>query len=253
MAGLATKTFLTHLKSVYPFPYNRISHARETFDNPWDIIAAVAFSASNAPEAVPFVFKYASDDLHKTHVRLGQEGNREIVHEDRLVLARRFRDAIFKGGITGGFARAINGLMALHETMPPELKDIEMLRNKTTTLEQHLARGDDVFRSMYGETGPTVQGIMDTIYPDLGFFARFVAYGYVFGHNSVLSQAETSYSLVASLIAGDTPRQIGWHLANARRGGASLEQLKAVRLIAMEASAKAGVQWKAGVPEITDN
>jgi len=106
MAGLATKTFLTHLKSVYPFPYNRISHARETFANPWDIIAAVAFSASNVPEAVPFVFKYAFDDLHKTHVRLGQEGNGEIVHEDRLVLARRFRDAIFKGGITGGFARA---------------------------------------------------------------------------------------------------------------------------------------------------
>ena len=75
----------------------------------------------------------------------------------------------------------------------------------------------------------------------------------MFGHNSVLSQAETSYSLVTSLIAGDTPRQIGWHLANARRGGASLEQLQAVRLIAMEASAKAGVQWKAGVPEITDN
>jgi hypothetical protein len=74
----------------------------------------------------------------------------------------------------------------------------------------------------------------------------------VFGHNSVLSQAETSYSLVASLIAGDTPRQIGWHLAN-RRGGASLEQLQAVRLIAMEASSKAGVQWKAGVPEITND
>jgi len=144
--------------------------------------------------------------------------------------------------------------MALHEAVPPQLRDTEMLRDKMTPLTDHLARGDDVFRSMYGDTGPMVQGIMDTIYPDLGFFARFVAYGYVFGHNSVLTQAETSYALVASLIAGDTPRQIGWHLANARRGGASLEQQRAVRLIAMEASATAGVRWRApGVPQITDD
>lgn len=120
---------------------------------------------------------------------------------------------------------------------------------------------------MYGHTGPMVQGIMDDIHPDLGeldepntyancdqvptgYFSRFVAYGYVFGHFDVLSQADTSYSLVASLIAGDTPRQTAWHLENSMRAGASLEEAQAVRSIAMEVSCKAGVRWKHGVPEI---
>jgi endoribonuclease Dicer len=160
MAGLATKTFLSHLKSLYPFPYNRISRARESFANPWDFIAAVAFSNSNAPEAIPLIWEYALEDLHKTHIRLGQAGDSELVRQDRLVLARRLRDAIFKGGITGGYAKAclqvlisfiigrnvcvvlnslflrkaINGLMALHEVVPPELRDKEMLRSESNSL-----------------------------------------------------------------------------------------------------------------------
>lgn len=66
----------------------------------------------------------------------------------------------------------------------------------------------------------------------------------------MLSQADTSYSLVASLIAGDTPRQTAWHLENTMRAGASLGEAQAVRLIAMEVSSKAGVRWKSGVPEV---
>jgi len=59
--------------------------------------------------------------------------------------------------------------------------------------------------------------------------------------------------MVASLIASDCPLQIGWHLANARRGGATLEEVRAARLIAMLVSEKVGVKWKAGVPEIEDD
>lgn len=89
------------------------------------------------------------------------------------------------------------------------------------------------------------------------------------------SQIETSYTLVAALIAGDTPRyetlstrgqqfirhcnltgrdsrQIGWHLAGARRGGATLEQVKAVRQIVIEVATEAGVVWKNKIPDVEE-
>lgn len=48
----------------------------------------------------------------------------------------------------------------------------------------------------------------------------------------------------------DTPRQIGWHLANARNGGATLEETQAVRQIAIEVGRKAGITWKHEIPEV---
>jgi len=85
-----------------------------------------------------------------------------------------------------------------------------------------------------------------------GWFSNTIAYGSVYGHTEILDQLETSYILVGSLIAVDTPRQIGWHLDNACRGGASLEQIRAVRQIAISASQSAGVRWRNVIPEIKE-
>ena len=71
-----------------------------------------------------------------------------------------------------------------------------------------------------------------------------------YNETDVLSQVEVSYILVAALIAMDTPRQIGWHLANAQHGGASVEEAKAIRQIAMEVAEKSGIKWRDSVPEI---
>ena len=72
----------------------------------------------------------------------------------------------------------------------------------------------------------------------------------MYGINDVVSQVETSYSIVSALIAMDTPRQISWHMSNCLRGGASLEEVRAVRAIAMDVAAKCGVTWRDGVPEV---
>jgi hypothetical protein len=85
-----------------------------------------------------------------------------------------------------------------------------------------------------------------------GWFSNTIAYGSVYGYTGILSRLETSYVLVGTLIAVDTPRQIGWHLDNARRGGASLEQARAVRQVAMNASQRAGVRWRNQVPEVKE-
>ena len=66
----------------------------------------------------------------------------------------------------------------------------------------------------------------------------------------MVSALETSYTLVAALIAVDTPRQINWHQENARRAGASKEEIRAVRAIAMEIGRSLGIEWKDGVPEV---
>lgn len=51
------------------------------------------------------MFNYALDDLAKVHTRLGVSARGDAAREDRLLLARRFREAIFKSGITAGYAR----------------------------------------------------------------------------------------------------------------------------------------------------
>ena len=72
----------------------------------------------------------------------------------------------------------------------------------------------------------------------------------MYGNTSILSAVETSYTLVAALIAGDTPQQIAWHLDSAQRGGATLDEVRAVRHISVEVGKLAGIQWQHDVPEV---
>ena len=82
------------------------------------------------------------------------------------------------------------------------------------------------------------------------FFSTTFAYGYTYGFPLVLSAAETSFAIVAALIASDTPRQIDWHLQGAVRNGASIAEIQAVRQIAIEVARAAGITWKNDIPDI---
>ena len=84
-----------------------------------------------------------------------------------------------------------------------------------------------------------------------GWFSNTVGYGITYGATDVLTQVEISFVLVAALISMDTPRQIGWHLANAMHGGATREEAQAVRQISIEVAEKSGIKWKDGVPELS--
>ncbi|KAJ3504906.1 hypothetical protein NLJ89_g7694 [Agrocybe chaxingu] len=213
---------------------------REDFRNPWFIAAAAAFSASNCPEGVPRVFEHALADLRSANTNkiLNQAGG---VQEERL-LAQKMREAVFKSALIGGYPRAINGLKALHEATPEELREKQLLRNPNLSLEGYEAAGNNFFNKLYGETAEDVMGMLDAVYPDLGWSVRATCYGLVYGtalpssssssaqtQTYILTPLETSYTLVAALIAVDTPRQIAWHLDGARRVGASVEELNSVR------------------------
>jgi len=84
----------------------------------------------------------------------------------------------------------------------------------------------------------------------MAWFSTTIGYGMVYSFTEMISAIETSYTLIASLIAIDVPRQIGWHLAGARRIGATVEEVRAVRKMAMEVAIRAGVQWREEVPDI---
>lgn len=64
------------------------------------------------------------------------------------------------------------------------------------------------------------------------------------------SPMETSFAMISALIAIDTPRQIGWHLEGAIRNGATREEVKAVRTIAIQIATAAGVVWKNSIPDL---
>ncbi|KAF5330746.1 hypothetical protein D9619_006063 [Psilocybe cf. subviscida] len=232
-------SFLNNLKTSFP-PADPSSSS--FFRNPWYIVAAVAFSASNKPELVPRVFAHALDDLKSL--------SPAAKPEDEMLLARKMREALFKSGLISGYPKAINSLRALSEIMPEDLREKELLRDPNASLAEYGRTGQTLFDSFYGDKSDSVKQLLISIYPDMEWFSTTIGYGVVYGNTSILSALETSYTLVAALIAGDTPQQIAWHLDSAQRGGATLDEVRAVRYISLEVAKLAGVQWQHDIPEV---
>ncbi|KAI0692332.1 hypothetical protein BC835DRAFT_1277883 [Cytidiella melzeri] len=247
MSAIATPGFLAHLKSLYPLR-RALSNSKAVLANPWYIVAATAYGSSNRPEGIPAVWHHAYQDLRRAQAE--QRHAAEIAHQEQLLLARRMREGLLNAGLLCGYSRAINGLVALHEVMPEELRDKKTLRNTNTTMDEHVRNGEKLFQSMYRNTADDIQGLLHDIFPDMGWFSNTVGYGITYGGTDVLAQVEISYLLVAALICMDTPRQVAWHLANAQHGGASLEEARAVRQISIEVAEKSGVRWRHDIPEV---
>ncbi|TFK34021.1 AhpD-like protein [Crucibulum laeve] len=224
-----TPELFARLESLYPQP-------QEGEISPWSFVAATAFSASNLPEAVPLVFQYASKDLKSD--------------EHRLLLARKLKDAIFKSGLLSGFPKAINALAKLHTALPESLRDVKALRDVSMSTEELHRIGQEHFTRTYGETADSVQAFLREISPDFEHFSTTFAYGYTYSFSQVLTAADTSFAMVAALIASDTPPQIEWHLRGAMRNGASRVEVIAVRDISIEVAKVAGVVWKNQIPEV---
>jgi hypothetical protein len=71
--------------------------------DPWYLVTLASFSAANRPEAIPLLFKYVLGGLEKAQNRFNIPAPE--AHHEKYLLAHRFRDAIFKGGIIGGYSR----------------------------------------------------------------------------------------------------------------------------------------------------
>ncbi len=103
MANIATPSFLNSLKAIYPAGGPSTTAYPGALSNPWVIITAVAFSASNVPEAVPVVFKHALEEL-KTGQKVQGIAD-DVALKEQLVLARKIREGVLQSGLLSGFPR----------------------------------------------------------------------------------------------------------------------------------------------------
>ncbi|EMD31677.1 hypothetical protein CERSUDRAFT_119504 [Gelatoporia subvermispora B] len=136
MVELATPIFLEQLKAAYP-SNTVLAGSDIVLSNPWYLVAAVAFSTSNGPEAIPIV---------------------------------------------------IHSLLALNAVMPDELREKQVLRDTNPHMPDFDKSGRDLFLAMYRDTGDSVQNLLDTAYPDLGWWCNTIGYGVAYGGTGVLSQ-----------------------------------------------------------------
>ncbi|KAF5018718.1 hypothetical protein F66182_9277 [Fusarium sp. NRRL 66182] len=173
--------------------------------NTWYFIAATTLSALNRPAELPKVFRCAI------------EGNSDAFEEgtpsqdEQLHISKRLREALLKASAVGGLPKTINALFALKTATPERLLDESGADESSsryrdiydTPPSQVLERGQNFFNSIYGKISRRIMGQMDRSgAPDLGLLAR-LTYGYVLSNTDVLTPAETSFVLIASLIPQD--------------------------------------------------
>ena len=88
---------------------------------------------------------------------------------------------------------------------------------------------------------------------DLGLIARLL-YGYVLSNISLLSARDTSFCIIAGLIPQDVNPQLKGHLKGALNNGASVEQINAVREVALWICEEVGDErrkaWKDDVAKL---
>lgn len=79
------------------------SFSFEVFKNPWYIVAACSFSTANRPETIPLIFKHVFSELEKAQADFGV--SKEQAHNEKLLLARKMRDCLFKSGMVAGYSK----------------------------------------------------------------------------------------------------------------------------------------------------
>lgn len=90
---------------LYMLSFRRLTHL-SVFQNPWYIIAAVGFSASNRPEGVPCVFQHVVEDLKRHH-----EG--ETLQDMTKLLVQKLREVLFKSGLVSGYSKVCGKFLNL--------------------------------------------------------------------------------------------------------------------------------------------
>ncbi|RKK93190.1 hypothetical protein BFJ68_g13385 [Fusarium oxysporum] len=211
--------------------------------NTWYFITATTLSALNRPEELPEVFKNATGEGSDT------TGNGVPSRDDQLRISRRLREALLKASAVGGMPKSINALMSLKSTTPEDLLDEPgtgiSIRHKDiydTAPAKVLERGQPFFEAIYGKISRRIMGQLDwSGAPDLGLLAR-LTYGYVLSNTDVLTPAETSFVLIASLIPQDVNPQLKGHLRGALNGGASVDEVRAVRDVVIKICEASGMK-----------
>ncbi|KAK4162740.1 hypothetical protein QBC43DRAFT_72364 [Cladorrhinum sp. PSN259] len=211
----------------------------------WYCIAATTLSQLNRPDEIPKVYQYALQ-----HDSGRAEGGASS-QDEKLRISRRMREALVKAAAVGGVPKTINALLELKKATPEDLLDDPQGSSSPTGRRSDvydtpageiLQRGQGFFEAIYGKITKRVMGQMDRSgTEDLGLVARLV-YGYVLSNTNVLSAADTSFVMIAGLIPQDVNPQLKGHLRGALNGGATVDEVKAVRSVVLELCLASGMK-----------
>ncbi|KAK4199921.1 hypothetical protein QBC40DRAFT_77887 [Triangularia verruculosa] len=219
--------------------------------NTWYFIAATTLSQLNRPDEIQKVYLHA---LNQKLPDADATENAVPSLDEKRDISRRIREALVKAAAVTGVPKTINALLELKKVAPEELLDEPQSPSPTgrrsdvydTPVTQILKRGQDFFEGIYGKITKRVMGQMDRSgTEDLGIIARLV-YGYILSNTNVLSAVDTSYVMMAGLIPQDVNPQLKGHLRGALNGGATVEEVKAVRGIVMDICVASGMQMLDG-------
>ncbi|KAJ8516348.1 hypothetical protein ONZ45_g6330 [Pleurotus djamor] len=239
-----SSTAIQQLKSHFPTTSELLGrHA--VLDHPWYLIAVVAFSAARQPEAAISVYKVVLEGL-RAH------GNGDVNVEDHVTLVKRIQEALLKASLINGIPRAATTLLLLNSTVPKSILDklSTPSRDFTKPLSDLTSDGRQFFNEAYGEVeGAKAQGFIDAHSPDFGIYAA-ASCGLILGHSSVLSFLETSYILISASILNDSPREASWYYLAAMRHGATIDQTKRVREMALKVASLSDARLREVFPEV---
>ncbi|KAM0332773.1 hypothetical protein ACHAPQ_005600 [Fusarium lateritium] len=212
--------------------------------NSWYFITATTLSAINRPNEVPVVLKNAIEE------RLDAASEGVTGRDEQLRITRRLREALVKASAVAGMPKTINALFSLKSVTPEDLldesgTDAASPRHKdiySSSPTQVFERGQTFFEKIYGNISRRIMGQLDRSgAPDLGLLAR-LTYGYVLSNTDVLTPVETSFVLIASLIPQDVNPQLKGHLRGALNGGATVDEVRAVRDVVIKICEASGMR-----------
>ncbi|KAJ8522617.1 hypothetical protein ONZ45_g835 [Pleurotus djamor] len=228
-------TAIKQLIPLYPLVPTKAAHP--VLDNPWYIVACVAFSAAGKPEAVASVYQVVLDDLKSSgYDSVG----------DHIALVKKLREALFKSSLAYGIPRAVLTMLTLNHAVPQSIRDVTPMLPFPPFLYEAAKRS-----VRHGDVAAGIaQGHLDAAHPDMGILCEAIAYGFVHSYDSVISMLETSYVLITASIFIDFPEEVRWQYVNAQRRGATIEEVKAVQQISIKVAELSGFTFRQRVPEV---
>ncbi|KAJ8516352.1 hypothetical protein ONZ45_g6335 [Pleurotus djamor] len=237
-------TAIQQLKTLCP-PTAASLRLHPVLGSPWYLVAAVAFNAARRPDAVASVYQVALEDL-KAY------GNGNVDFDDHVTLVKKMQEALLKASVTNGIPRAVTTISLLNNVVPKDIieKLSLPLRDFARPLSDFTERGHKFLTYAFGEVGGArAEDILKSSSPDIAIFTAF-SYGLVLGYSSVVSMLEMSYSLIAASILDDFPREASWFYLAAMQQGATVNDTKAIREMALKVASLTNVTFHEQVPEV---
>ncbi|KAI9312437.1 hypothetical protein BX666DRAFT_2031171 [Dichotomocladium elegans] len=193
-------------------------------DNLWYVLTATAVTSLNHPEDIAHVYKLVEKEINDSKIGKAEK------EAAKVNAVMRLRDGILKSFIAHGFPKTINGLKHLHLSTPESIRSqlpTSPIRqeNSWSDIQQHRARGKDLFGRIYDRHTQRVTQDMHTFYPDLCQTAFHQLYGPILSDTTFLSGMETSLVLVTGLKAQDVGAQLRGHSYGALHQGATQQDL----------------------------